>query len=95
MEGELLYRGYVHSDTLSFDLYGYAPDESGAGFEVTTATLADDKRDLGELLRREQLIEMGKWLDRNVKIDRSNARLQRFQLQQVLAYERQTDRVQA
>lgn len=95
MDGQLLYRGYEFSDTLSFDLYGYAPDESGAGYEVVSATLVDDKRDLGELLSREQLIEMSEWLDRNVKIDRSNARLQRFQLQQVLAYERRTYRRQA
>lgn len=95
MDGQLLYRGYVHSDTLSFDLYGYAPDESGAGFEVVRATKPSDGWDITELLSREQLIEMGEWLDRNVQIDRSNARLHRFQLQQVLAYERQTDRVQA
>lgn len=66
MDGQLLYCGYEYDDELTFDLYGYAPDESGAGYEVTTATLAGDRRNLAGLLTRAQLSDMSHWLDRHM-----------------------------
>ena len=75
IDGQLLYQGYEFSDTLKLDLYGWASEENG--FEVTTAAPAGTKINLADLLSREQLIEMGEWLDRNVKRDRSNERLER------------------
>lgn len=74
IDGQLLYQAYEFSDTLKLDLYGYASEEDG--FEVTTAITAG-KDDVTELLSAKQLLDMGHWLDRNVKRDRGNERLER------------------
>lgn len=75
IDGQLLYQGYEFSDTLKLDLYGYASEEDG--FEVTTAAPSGTKINLADLLSAKQLADMGHWLDRNVKRDRANERLER------------------
>jgi hypothetical protein len=67
MDGQLLYRGYQFSDDLALDLYGYAPDADSDSYEVTTATLAGDSRNLADLLTRSHLQTMSDWLDRHME----------------------------
>lgn len=62
VQGVLLHSGFQLTDTIMVDLYGSLPDE-GDGHIVEGVTLMGDKRDIGELLSKAQLDEMGQWLD--------------------------------
>lgn len=62
VQGALLFSGFQLTDVLLVDLYGSRPTADD-GHIVEGVTLTGDKRDIGELLSKAQLDDMGQWLD--------------------------------